>query len=99
VRGALRLAFPQRGGHDVEGVAPARRVQSFDFALACSGPPHALIVPSRAEVIGLEAVLRAFGDVTARALPQPFAYDERFVFTHLVGDERHGFLLGGESTT
>ena len=76
-----------------------RRVRSFDFALACRGAPDTISVPARAEVVGLDVVLKTFGDRAARALPVPFAYDERFVFTRVIGDEHHGFLLGDESTT
>ncbi|MDX2009344.1 MAG: hypothetical protein SFW67_04090 [Myxococcaceae bacterium] len=76
-----------------------RRVRSFDFTLACRGAPDAISVHSRAEVIGLDEVLKRFGDLPARPLPVPFAYDERFIFTHVLGDEHHGFLLGDESTT
>ena len=87
-------------GPTMHRMAPlTRRVRSFDFALSCAGAPDAIAVPSRAEVIGLNAVLHAFGDVMAQPLPQRWAYDERFVFTHFVAVAGHGFLLGGESTT
>lgn len=73
----------------------SRRVSNFDYAMACSGAPDAVAVPSRAEIIGLGTVLALHGDVVAHPLPEPFRFDERFVFTHFIAMQGRGFLLGG----
>jgi hypothetical protein len=73
-----------------------RAVESFSCAIACVGAPHAISIPSRAEVIAIDTPRARFGGRRATPLPTPYAFDERFVFTHYVGDVDGGFLLGDE---
>ncbi len=78
-------------------MAAPRHLTTFDFAIAFSGPMERLSIPGRAEVIGMDTVRARFGHAVAETLREPFAFDERFVFTHFVGSADGGFLLGQDA--